>query len=101
MDHSNNNDLESASFDTMNELLIPTQTVNAVTPLIPAISNNAINTSTQSTTNEHDDLSDCKNARNNVANSNADFDLSIDDSSDFIDITEKKWHYCETYSRNI
>ena len=87
--NNNNNNLASASFDVMSEPLIPTQIVNAVMPSILAISNNVLNASTEATTNEHDNVINRKHVRNNVANSNADFDLSIDDLSDFVDSTEK------------
>jgi hypothetical protein len=52
MDNNNNNDnLPSASFDIMNEPLSPTQTIAAVIPSIPLISNNILNTSTVTTIN--------------------------------------------------
>ena len=52
MDNNYNNDnLPSATFDTMNEPLIPTQTIDTVIPSIPAISNNILNTSTVTTIN--------------------------------------------------
>ena len=89
MDHNNNNNLASASFDIMNEPLIPTRIINTVMPSTPAISNNILNTSTETTTKEHDNLSNHITVCNDVANSNADFDLSIDDSSDFMDSTKK------------
>ena len=38
MDHNNNKNLASASFNTMNEPFIPTQTIATVIPTIPAIS---------------------------------------------------------------
>ena len=38
MNHNNNNNLASASFKTMNEPFIPTQTIVTVIPTIPAIS---------------------------------------------------------------
>ena len=98
MDHNNNDDLASASFDIMNEPLIPTQIINAVTPSIPVISNKILNTSTETTTNEHGNLNNHKHARENVTNSNADFDLNIDDSSDFIDSTEKMMLPCNLFS---
>ena len=61
MDNNNNNDnLPSASFDIMNEPLIPTQTIDTVIPSIPAISNNILNTSTVTTINEFDNLNDYK-----------------------------------------
>ena len=58
MDHNNNNNLASASFDVMNEPLISTQTIDTVMPSIPAISNNILNTSTVTTINEFDNLND-------------------------------------------
>ena len=60
MDHNYNNNLASASFDIMNEPLIPTQTIDTVIPSIPAISNNILNTSTVTTINEFDNLNDYK-----------------------------------------
>ena len=71
MDNNNNNDnLPSASFDIMNEPLIPTQTIDTVIPSIPAISNNILNTSTVTTMNEFDNLNDYKDLCNNVSNIN-------------------------------
>ena len=60
MDLCNNNNLASASFDIMNEPLIPTQTIDTFMPSIPAISNNILNASTVITMNEFDNLNDCK-----------------------------------------
>ena len=60
MRHSDNNNLASASFDIMNEPLIPTQIINAVMPSIPAISNNILNTSTENTINEYHNINDYK-----------------------------------------
>ena len=90
MDNNNNNDnLPSASFDIMNEPLIPTQTIDTVIPSIPAISNNILNASTVTTMNEFDNLIDYKDLCNNISNINTDFELSIDDLSYFIDSDEK------------
>ena len=72
MDHNNNNNLASASFDTMNEPLIPTQTIATVIPTIPAISNNILNTSTVTTMNEFDHLNDYKDVCNNISNIDTD-----------------------------
>ena len=58
MEHNNNNNLASASFDVMNEPLIPTQTIDTVMPSIPAISNNILNASTVTTINEFENLND-------------------------------------------
>jgi hypothetical protein len=90
MDNNNNNDnLPSASFDIMNEPLIPTQTIDTVIPSIPAISNNILNTSTVTTINEFDNLNDYKHFHNNISNIKTDFELSIDDLCYFIDSYEK------------
>ena len=90
MDNNNNNDnLPSASFDIMNEPLIPTQTIDTVIPSIPAISNNILNTSTVTTINEFDNLNDYKHLHNNISNIKTDFELSIDDLCYFIDSYEK------------
>ena len=89
MDHNNNNNLASASFDTMNEPLIPTQTIATVIPTIPAISNNILNTSTVTSINESNNLHDYNHIHNNISNTNTDFELSIDDLSYFIDSDEK------------
>ena len=85
MDQCNNNNLASASFDIMNEPLIPTQTIDTVTPSIPAISNNILSTSTVTSINESDNLHDRKKLCDKVSNKNTDFELSIDDLSCFID----------------
>ena len=80
MDNNNNNDnLPSASFDIMNEPLIPTQTIDTVIPSIPAISNNILNTSTVTTINEFDKFNDYRIVHNNVSNIKTFFELSIDD----------------------
>ena len=93
MDHDDNSfsasAIDLASFEIMTEPLIPMQSANPVTPSIPSISNNIIHSSTETTTKEHDNLSDHKQARDNVACSNANFNLSIADSSDFMDSAEK------------
>ena len=89
MDHNGNDGLAPASFDTTNELLIPTQLINTGMPSIPAISNNIFNPSTETTMSEHDNSNDHEHARNNIASYNVGFDLSIDDSSDFMGSAEK------------
>ena len=89
MDHNNNNNLATASFDIMNVALIPTKIINTVIPSIPVISNNILNTSTETTMHECDNLNDYKIMHGNIANYNNDFDLKMDDLSDFMDSTEK------------
>ena len=90
MDNNNNNDnLPSASFDIMNEPLIPTQTIATVIPSIPAISNNILNASTVTSINESDNLNDCKQWYDNISNNKSDFELSIEDLSYLIDSDEK------------
>ena len=56
---SNNNNysasaIDLASFDIMNELLIPTQSIDPVMPSIPSISNKIFHVSTETTMKEHD-----------------------------------------------
>ena len=92
MDHNNNNDLASASFDVMNGPPITTQIINTVMPSIPAISNNILNTSTETITNDY------KKIHNDIANSNADFDLSIDDLSFFWIAPRKMMLLCNLLS---
>ena len=59
MDHNNNNNnLASASFDIMNVALIPTQIINTAIPSVPVISNNILNTSTETIMHEYDNLND-------------------------------------------
>lgn len=87
--NNNNNNFPSASFDIMNEPLIPTQTIDTVIPSIPAISNNILNTSTVTTINEFDNSNDYKNLHNNISNIKTDFELSIDYLYYFIDSYEK------------
>ena len=90
MDHNNNNNLASASFDIMNEPLMPTQTIDTtVMPSIQAISNNILNTSTVTTMNEFDNLNDYKHKHNNISNTNTNFELKIDDLFYFVDSGEK------------
>ena len=90
MDNNDNNDnLPSASFDIMNEPLIPTQTIDTVTPSIPAISNNILNTSIVATINEFDNLNDYEPSHNNISNIKTDFELSIDDLCYFVDSYKK------------
>ena len=81
--------IDSSGFDMMNEPLIPTQLINPGTPSISSISNNILNASTQTEIKELDDLSDCTHKDDNVAYSNADFDLHVGNLSDFMDITKK------------
>ena len=68
--------------------LIEDKAINAVLPSIPAISNNILNTSRETTTNKYDNLND-DTFYNNIANFNADFDLNIDNLSDFMDSTDR------------
>ena len=89
MDNNNNDKLPSASFDLMNEPLIPRQTIDTVIPSIPAISNNILNTSTVTTINEFDNLNDHNPLHNDISNVKTDFELSIDDLCYFIDSYEK------------
>ena len=88
MDDNNNNysasAIDSASFDIMNEPLIPTQSINPVTPSIPSIFDNILHISTETTAKEHDNLSYCKQTHDDVACSNADLD-----SYDFMCSAEK------------
>ena len=68
MDHNNNNNLASASFDVINKPLIPTQTIDTVILL---------NTSAETTINEHDNFNDYKYKHHNIAIINADFALKL------------------------
>ena len=99
MDHSNNDcsasGIGSASFDLKNETLISTQTINLVTPSIPQISNNILHASVETTAKECDNLSYCKQAHDDGACSNDNFDLSVDNSSDFFDSAEKDDAYVQ------
>ena len=89
MDHDGNNNLASARFDIMNGPLIPTQLINTLMPSIPEISNNVLNDSAETAINECVNSNDHKESCNDVAKSNADFVLSIDDLYFFFDSTEK------------
>ena len=61
--------VDSAGFDVMSELFIPTPIVNLVTPSITSMSNNSLSASTKST------IKEC--------------DVNIDDSSSFVEIPMK------------
>ena len=95
-DDNNNSDLnpEALAIDEpgvhiVNEPLIPAYVLNIVTPSIISTPKNIFSTRPQTAIDKCEDLSTYTINGDNVAYSNADFDLDISDSSDFIDATEK------------
>ena len=91
---NNNSDItasaiDSAGFDIMRESLIPTKIINPVTPSISSISNRILSTSAETSTKEHDNSSNCAHKDENAAYSNADSDLHVGNSSDFMGSAKK------------
>ena len=67
----------------MNEPIILAQITNQVTPSLSSIYDAILITNTETTLNEDDDS--CARKDDNVSCSNSDFDLHVNDASDFMD----------------